>query len=81
MIVFSKFSKNHYGLDEKQLIRKMTRKATTVSPSLSVEEAIECLAKTGQSGVPVTNERGELIGFSQKKIALGTCMVLFILIS
>ena len=67
---FNKFSKKQVGLDESQLINRMLRKATTVSPSLSVEEAIECLSTTGQSGVPVTNEKGELIGFFSEKDCL-----------
>jgi CBS domain-containing protein len=67
---FSKFSKSNSGVDEGQVLRKIIRNATTVSSSLSVEDAIEVLSKTGQSGVPVTNQKGELIGFFSEKDCL-----------
>lgn len=67
---FNKFSKQQSSLDEKQVLRKMIRKTTTVDPSLSIEEAIECLSSNGHSGVPVTNEKGELIGFFSEKDCL-----------
>tara|TARA_B100000925_G_scaffold291919_1_gene282478 strand:+ start:511 stop:984 length:474 start_codon:yes stop_codon:yes gene_type:complete len=67
---FNQFSKNNNNVDESQVVKKMIKKSPTVSPLITVEEAIECLSQAGQSGIPVTDETGKLIGFFSEKDCL-----------
>jgi len=67
---FNQFSKKNSGVDEKQVLKKMIKKSLTVRGSLSIEEAIEALSRSGQSGVPVVNDSGLLVGFFSEKDCL-----------
>lgn len=67
---FSQFSGSSNGIDEKKVVRSIIKNSPTVSSSLSIEEAIDVLQLSKQSGLPVTNSRGELVGFFSEKDCL-----------
>tara|TARA_B100000927_G_C16414246_1_gene448595 strand:- start:204 stop:677 length:474 start_codon:yes stop_codon:yes gene_type:complete len=67
---FSQFSNNSDGIDEKKVIKSIIKNSPTVSPSLTIEEAIEVLHQSKQTGLPVTNLKGELVGFFSEKDCL-----------
>ena len=67
---FSQFSGSSDGIDEKKVVRSIIKNSPTVSSSLSIEEAIDVLQLSKQSGLPVTNSKGELVGFFSEKDCL-----------
>jgi CBS domain-containing protein len=67
---FSRFSKKPTEIDEKKIIASIVMNSPTVPKSLSIEEAIDVLQKSKQTGVPVTNESGKLVGFFSEKDCL-----------
>ncbi|MAW07322.1 MAG: hypothetical protein CME61_03455 [Halobacteriovoraceae bacterium] len=67
---FKKFNESKNEIDEEKLISSMVKNSPTVNSSLNIEDAIKVIQSSHQSGIPVTNEKLELVGFFSEKDCL-----------